>query len=450
MVKTRQASRLEDQQRKHRKLRNELDAIVDGAIVTVIQHCIDTAFDDDDTIARSTSALDRLKKASFTLLLERAKAFGRERKYTDAIADARKAIEYQPESAVGYITASYLYTIQEQHQEAITILESGLRTVPPSESLLLEGYHRAAKELLKQKTDFVLKLPVELTISIFTQLDNDYSLVQCVRVSKTWREFLLQQCPSLWSSANFGHHRLNPTASLLPSTSKYIRKLKVYGRDADYGPLFEKLIGILESKGSPRLHDIYIEIPSYDQVVKYAMRIIAPLRHQLTKVFFLTFDIDDFDVSFPLDQLLASCPNLEILQLLFSDENHVTYQPSQFTLDNYRLKKLLLTASNAESIFQQLIPRCPELECLEANICGQRTLALINQYCPRIRVLLAGQEMLVYPVPPNDDNHLGLYEQKHTGHPGAYHRGHSYCRCVESDGVPHFQSIGSLGTLCRR
>ncbi|KAI8140206.1 hypothetical protein BJV82DRAFT_231144 [Fennellomyces sp. T-0311] len=207
------------------KLGDECNTIVDDAIAIVIQHRVGTAFD-DDTIARSTIGLDRFKKTSFALLLKRTEAFGRERKYTDAIADSRKAIEYQ-QSAVGYITASYLYTIQEQHQEAITILESGLRTVPPSESILLDGYHRAAKELLKQKTDFVLKLPMELTISIFTQLDNDYSLFQCVRVSKTWREFLLQECPSLWSSAIVGHDRLNSTARLLPSISKPVRLITV-------------------------------------------------------------------------------------------------------------------------------------------------------------------------------------------------------------------------------
>ena len=193
----------------------------------LIQSC--KASTDDTTLLRSSNRLDYADHNYTTLLIMRSNALANKGKFADAAKDALEAIDRQPKNVHGYLTAGNVYAMQGKMQEAMNIYNDGLCVVQPSEWHLLYNKRAMAKNQLDQKVDFVSRLPVEMTVHVFTKLlAHGDTLVSCTLVSKRWRNCLLYQCPELWRSIAISHEHATqprPETRLLLSISNHVQRL---------------------------------------------------------------------------------------------------------------------------------------------------------------------------------------------------------------------------------
>ncbi|KAI9281829.1 hypothetical protein BY458DRAFT_468611 [Sporodiniella umbellata] len=120
-----------------------------------------------------------------------------------------------PTESQWYLIASEIYIQQRNYFLAHEMLSKASNFVSNFNSdydqirfqkrIAYEAYHCIQTSHLKDII-FSSIFPYDVLICIFEFLDLS-SLVRCTEVSKDWREFLLNDCPSLWSKLEFGNNK---------------------------------------------------------------------------------------------------------------------------------------------------------------------------------------------------------------------------------------------------
>ncbi|KAI8138416.1 hypothetical protein BJV82DRAFT_660697, partial [Fennellomyces sp. T-0311] len=182
------------------------------------------------SITQLTMELEFLTNRRAILLFARAKALANIGKLTEAISDALEGIECQPSLVEGYLIAGDIYSTQGKQWKSIQIYELGLRSVVPTGWPILYERRQAATERLNQTIDFVTRLPLEIAEIILTQLQNQSDKINCINVSRSWRDLLLHRCSILWRKIEvygnpFDDQRSN--IRLLPFIGRHIGHLKL-------------------------------------------------------------------------------------------------------------------------------------------------------------------------------------------------------------------------------
>ncbi|KAI8137574.1 hypothetical protein BJV82DRAFT_674653 [Fennellomyces sp. T-0311] len=415
IIPTRQHSEASDGITKQLDHGDKLDTI-NNTIDALIQRY--TTATDDDAILKSTELLDHLSYGYATALIIRANAFANKGNLKDAVKDALRAVDCQPESAIGYLTAGNIYTIQGNMQAAMDTYQYGLHTVLPSEWFLLYERWKAVKIQRDQKIDFISRLPVEIATNIFSQLrDDGDTLITCTFVSRYWRECILNQCPELWRTVTITNKAFDsppPEAQLLFSTSNHVQHLIL--NDASEHSL-DKLIDMAENDKLSSVKDI--EIVTLPRLIKRHMALVTQLRRRLTNlsIMLMNYEPDDDQTTFELHSIIRLCPKLQYLYL--QTRATVVYHPTQSSYqDQYPLLGLTIRAPRLERrVLEQLIPLCPKLQVLDVYDLTPGTTSLLYQQCTQLRHLavvdgyhLKGINSIV------DDNQdlIGLHSLRYT------------------------------------
>ncbi|KAI8137575.1 hypothetical protein BJV82DRAFT_718093 [Fennellomyces sp. T-0311] len=374
---------------KRRRLYNDLGS-TNGATDQQIQLGT-TGICNGDAITSLTEELKNLDNRRAVLLVARAKAYSSIGRLADAISDALKAIEADPMSAEAYFVAGDAYSTQGKQQEAVNIYEQGLRTVLPSEWPLLYEGRIVPRQQMARRIDFVAKLPLEITRTIFDHAEKQShsSPTRYAEVSKLWRDTVLFQCPSLWDTVNisdqsFGYHLT--TLHVLPFIATHVRVLKM--RDLSDRNL-QRVIAIAESGRFSLVKSVTVE--SLPRLFESWVPLITALRNSLTM---LTIKLLDKRAVYPaavdgsifsLDSVLSLCPKLRFLSL--KSNSPVTYQPPQQPPSNgYQLLVLCLDILDHDEVLARLLPHCPQVQAFFTRYSpSPHTVSLIHRACPRLR-----------------------------------------------------------------
>ncbi|KAI9245518.1 hypothetical protein BDA99DRAFT_543615 [Phascolomyces articulosus] len=425
------------------KRRNLTDRVVGvQEAIHVLLDYLDTRHSsshDEQVILQSTAALEFLEEAKCALLVARARARGNQGRLSEAVSDALEAINHHPTSAEGYLTAGKLYSMQGKQQEAVDIFERGLCKVLPAECPPLYDGREKAKSLLERRVDFVATLPAEITAAIFERLndsivmndnknfassydssrynsnigrynnldadddDDDESTtttaklissshINCTFVSKRWRAFVLEQCPTLWKTAKVGiWDFVDPYERFVPSASKNIQQLIL--SDEAKEQIFERLVDMAGKDMFQRTRQLTLQFDSWVESTKERLMLmfITLLRRHLTKLSIeptlTSFNEDDMreeQNTFPLAMLLSLCTPLE--QLYLGSGLVFRYNPLQWSA-SYNLTQLAVNVSRGMSGLEQLITRCSQLRYLSMSEHSPRILAILDEYCSQLRYL---------------------------------------------------------------
>ncbi|KAI8885649.1 hypothetical protein K501DRAFT_164806, partial [Backusella circina FSU 941] len=144
--------------------------------------------------------------------------------WRQAIKKCHVFIKKEPTEANWYLLASEIYIDQKEFRFAWEELYQASLCVPSTDDAYAEVCMR--KRIVSEASDSVTrvdiidKLPRDVLCYLFHFLDLQ-SLVRCLRVSKCWREFIMQS-PPLWSRLDFSH----VTSSLRADTLRmYLQRL---------------------------------------------------------------------------------------------------------------------------------------------------------------------------------------------------------------------------------
>ncbi|KAI8149256.1 hypothetical protein BJV82DRAFT_662563 [Fennellomyces sp. T-0311] len=341
--------------------------------------------DDAETIQYATAMLNELDEAHAHLLAIRARAFLKQAKFDQAIADASKAIDACPTSGKFYLVASQLYIAHGKPKLAIDVLEDGICSTLPSDWPSLYDEREAAKRLLEAKVDFVLAMPPEITARIFTWLPKAYVIyinnvppLNPTAVSKTWRAAAFN-CSSLWKFAHrTGYGKRNVVFEFFPLVCNYVEDLDICGLSQQQS---QELMSVV----SPNMLQYVTKMSLSESVPPNTqLYLVSVLGKQLTELKLdIAYDRGQDD-TFALDTLLETCKNLKALTLICCNAR-IRYHPPRMPNANILNIEMLsiftpVGGDYASDVFlYQLIPRCHQLRFLN-----------LPRYPPSILEVFAG------------------------------------------------------------
>ncbi|KAJ8654298.1 hypothetical protein O0I10_009993 [Lichtheimia ornata] len=284
----------------------------------------------NSTITQSSIELQQCVDRQVELLYDRAMALSACAQFHKALQDATAIQALAPLSSLGYYAAGYLYMHYGYQQQAIHVLNHGLKIVSdPTHHQRLQSARQDATKRLSMRIDFISKLPFDIVSSHIipremTIPSND--AFSYLHVCKTWRERALQ---STMLQCN-AHEGINERSLVkITEYSQHIGHLSLREFEGfPFGFFLTTRFNCLRSL------DVQLIFSSHCAALS---ELFLHVGHTLEDVILILDNTLILDW-IPLSVLLTYCPNLVSLQ-----SNWITTRGSALPDKSYpKVKKLII------------------------------------------------------------------------------------------------------------
>ncbi|KAI9494683.1 hypothetical protein BDB00DRAFT_787030 [Zychaea mexicana] len=177
----------------------------------------ESSFRSTQTAAVTAAAVTATRRASTYKLL------------SEELSEAQERIKAGSQDPNNYVLVGRLFSYQGNQQEAISVLEQGLRAVPADHQLVIQQQIDAAKTRLDRRIDFIAQCPYELVCNIAIYMETK-TAIRCLFVSRSWRYKLLS-CKELWRYVTLnGSGKMTMVRQTLFAVSEHIGTLYIHAQ----------------------------------------------------------------------------------------------------------------------------------------------------------------------------------------------------------------------------
>ncbi|CDH54748.1 predicted protein [Lichtheimia corymbifera JMRC:FSU:9682] len=360
-----------------------------------------------NVIADSTCCLQQCIQQLLTHLDNRARALATSGNFEAALKDVARIRQLAPSSAVGYLCAGHVYSLQGRQKAAIDIYDQGLVAVSssdPSHQQLVKA-RSMAQERDNTRIDFINKFPLDIITNVAPRILSEEKMTPSVireylGVSRVWREKLLMCIRQLHVFSTIDDNHVNdknllgliaPYCTALTLKSKVV-SLRQFISDARF-PLLRAL-NIVDSYYHSYEDDEedYGSRDVLDTIISFRSK--ATLTH-------LTISVDEL-CDIPLGDILSSCPYLVDLETTYINTNMSTAPAS---CPNMKSLSFMLN-EDQDFDMDDITKRFPGLEKLAVSPFYYATdLKIIQDNCPKLRVI-GSHENGDFPATSNPNDML--------------------------------------------
>ncbi|KAJ8651656.1 hypothetical protein O0I10_012773 [Lichtheimia ornata] len=347
-----------------------------------------------NVVADSTRRLQQCVQEQLTHLDNRARALATSGNFEAALRDVARIRQLAPSSAMGYLCAGHVYSLQGHQKAAIAIYDQGLAVVSlsdPSHQQLVEA-QSMAQEQHSTRIDFVKELPIDIIENIAPRILSKELIApneirQYLDVSRVWRERLLMCIRDLRLDI-VTDDDLADDDDLLEHIAPHCTTLTL-----EQGATgFHRLVSRTRFPSLHTLIAVFLRNGDDDNMVARAVDVVASLGSTLTHL-----EITTSAYGVWLGEILSSCPNLVHLETYDVDtdmEDAPECHPN--------LKRLLLWKYDDESDIQDITKRLPGLEVLAAHaFYDTKDLNTLQDNCPNLKIVAYNDhEASYFYVPP--------------------------------------------------
>ncbi|CDH54746.1 predicted protein [Lichtheimia corymbifera JMRC:FSU:9682] len=362
-----------------------------------------------DVVADSTHRIQQCIQDQLTHLDNRARALASSGNFEAALVDVARIRQLGPFTAVGYLCAGHVYSLQGRQKAAIDIYEQGLDAVPlldPSYQQLVEA-RSMAQERDSTRIDFIKEFPIDIIANIAPWILSQgemkpREIQEYLNVSRVWREKLLFSVRDLHveSTAN---DDLGSDDDLLEHLAPRCTALTLQNHAIEFPRLMLKA-------PFPSLQTLIAKGPTRgdDETVGRTIDALANLGSTLTHL-----EVQSFAYGGCLGQILSSCPNLAHLNMR-SVDIRMDSAPECHT----NLKTLLFSHFDYELDIHEITKRLPGLHVFAADpFYHFKDVKLLQDNCPNLKVIGCNDYDGSYIYIPTtttsshdgDDNDVGVH-----------------------------------------
>ncbi|CDH54735.1 predicted protein [Lichtheimia corymbifera JMRC:FSU:9682] len=333
-----------------------------------------------NAITDSTRRIQQCVQDQMGHLDNRARALAISGNFEASLKDVARIRQLGPFSAVGYLCAGHVYSLQGRQKAAIDVYDQGLAAVPlsdPSHQQLVKA-RLMAQERDSTKIDFINKFPIDIIENIAPRILSQEMIApseirEYLGVSHVWQERLLM-CIQELRLESVGDIDLGDDDDLLERIAPHCTTLTVERGATGFHQLLSKA-------RFPSLHTLiadFLRSRGDDNMVSRSVAIVSSLGSTLTHL-----EITSSEYGVWLGEILSSCPNLVHLETYDVDtdmENAPECHP--------KLKRLLLWTYDDELPIHDITKRLPGLEVLAAHaFYDTKDLKIIQDNCPNLKVI---------------------------------------------------------------
>ncbi|KAI9253869.1 hypothetical protein BDA99DRAFT_540477 [Phascolomyces articulosus] len=344
--------------------------------------------DYDTAIKFATNTIDNINQSLLVSVLNhRAYAFAMNGQFDKGIKDAKQMISIAPTLPLCHERFGFLYAMSGRQQKAIVAYEAALKRIELQEKIndsqkAQEHSHHEPivneKALATQRDnsriDFLMALPTELSYYIISDLgDDDKDLVECILVSRKWRE-LIVGCPIVWMCLSIDDSDVGDILPILPNIAPFVQDLMVTKNNRF------KILKVLELEAIT-LRNIH---PNSIQLLESSF--LWQVRATLTK---LELHFGEGEIVFKLSDLLYIFPYLTILIYTTTKPlSNIGIEEKPIS-ENHPLEDLQLRAQSiSRQVICPLLQKCQEIRRLVLDGCWDNDILHdINARCLNLEVL---------------------------------------------------------------
>ncbi|CDH54726.1 predicted protein [Lichtheimia corymbifera JMRC:FSU:9682] len=332
-----------------------------------------------NVIADSTRRIQQCVQELLTHLDNRTRALATSGNSEAALEDVARIQQLVPFSAVGYLCAGHVYSLQGRQKAAIDVYDQGLDAVPlldPSYQQLVEA-RSMAQERDSIRIDFIKDFHIDIIENIAPWILSQGEMKtreirQYLGVSPVWRERLLM-CIRDLHLESLSDYDFADDHELLEQVASRCTALTLQRNT----PGFPRLM----SRTHPRDDD-------YDDYDEDDEDYISPIDKEIAALVSVGSTLTQLKIMTCGDgiwfgEILSSCPNLVHLETY---DVHTDMEDAPECHPN--LKRLLFWLSEDESDIHDITKRLPELEVFSANpIYDSNDLKILQDNCPNLKVI---------------------------------------------------------------
>ncbi|KAJ8651655.1 hypothetical protein O0I10_012772 [Lichtheimia ornata] len=358
-----------------------------------------------NVIADSTRSLQQCVQEQLTHLDNRARALATCGSFGAALKDVARIRQLVPSSAMGYLCAGHVYSLQGRQKAAINIYDKGLAAVSssdPSHQQLVEA-RSMAQQRDRKRIDFINELPLDIIMNIApwilsTERMAPSEIREYLDVSRVWREKLLSCVRELHvlSTTNDSHLDADGLPGLIATycttltLESRVTCLRDFISDARY-PLLKALNINQVSAGDN--YDEYGYCGS-----RHFLDIVASFRYTATLTRLRIFAGESYFI--PFGDILNNCPSLVDLETTYISANMSTAPASC-----PNLKSLSFMLNKYQDLdMDDITKRLPGLERLVTSpFQYAKDLGIIQDNCPKLEVI-GSHGSVGFPATSNYDD----------------------------------------------
>ncbi|KAJ8657601.1 hypothetical protein O0I10_006665 [Lichtheimia ornata] len=307
-----------------------------------------------------------------------------------ALRDTQVMQQLSPASPCGYLCEATVYKEQGKQLQVIDICNKGLDVVDPkdNEYATLQQIKADAMQRQNTRVDFITKLPFDIvTTMLFPMFVDDDSPLDAstpcpyLHVCNKWRDSILQYSNGLRFETGYKEEQADPQQRWqLATFARHIKALHL--RRYSKGPWLSDLLRDNDFCSLRELHIGDFWWANIDHFVPLMQSIGSTLTH------LSIHEVQGINIldTFPLAEVLSSCPNLVSFAMCHPDDFDFRSLPmapwSNMTALTFTLAGGVFTRDHITSICQ----RFPALKKLDLFPCADvASVHVIPQYCPLLK-----------------------------------------------------------------
>ncbi|KAI7874292.1 hypothetical protein K492DRAFT_211654 [Lichtheimia hyalospora FSU 10163] len=333
-------------------------------------------------VTDSTTQLEQCVQTILSFLKDRALGLIQCANFEAAIRDATVMQHIAPSSALGYLQAAKVHSIEGKQRNVMAICDRGLELVNKNDPgyKQLEQAKAVAQQCDRKRIDFMCQLPIDIVVTVLAPLlvETLDAKTPCpyLHVSPLWRDRII--------AANDGlHFKITSDKdgpwSQLDTFSQHTKALHVAT------PCKGQWLGkLFLDTNLCSLKELHIDDNGYTTFISSLQSVCSTLTHMSIYL--------PNGYSPPIANILLTCTQLESLQVFQAYDVDLRSIPTTTILPN--LTTFTLDCTVREITYDQVLMvlnRFPYLQYLTLNPCPDpRSMIAIPQHCPSLRGLQLG------------------------------------------------------------